>query len=68
VPVYRSDNRQDRIFLCGTRRPIDDDPEDVAQSLYQLWLGASVMAKIVRRTLPFETAMRTTRLLLRLAL
>jgi TetR/AcrR family transcriptional repressor of nem operon len=45
---------------------IDDDPAQVAQSLYQLWLGASVMAKIVRSTQPFEAAMMTTRQILRL--
>lgn len=36
-------------------------PDAVAQSLYQLWLGASVVAKIVRSTEPFDTAMKTTR-------
>ena len=40
---------------------ISQDPEAVAQSLYQLWLGASVMVKIVRNTEPFNTAMTTTR-------
>lgn len=40
---------------------IADDPHRVAQSLYQLWLGASVMVKIVRTAQPFETAMTTTR-------
>jgi TetR/AcrR family transcriptional repressor of nem operon len=39
---------------------IDEDPGRVAESLYQLWLGASVMVKIVRNTEPFETAMMTT--------
>lgn len=39
---------------------IRDNPDCVAQSLYQLWLGASVMAKIVRHTRPFEAAMTTT--------
>ena len=38
--------------------------EDVAASLYQLWLGASVMAKIVRTHAPFDTALRSTRQLL----
>lgn len=44
----------------------DADPAQLAQSLYQLWLGASVMAKIHRSTQPIETAMTTTRLLLHL--
>jgi TetR/AcrR family transcriptional repressor of nem operon len=45
---------------------IDDDPDRIAQSLYQLWMGASVMAKIVRTTQPFTTAMMTTRRILHL--
>lgn len=46
---------------------IDGDSTSVAQSLYQLWLGASVMVKIVRNMQPFEMAMSTTRQLLHLA-
>jgi len=46
---------------------VSHDPAVVAQSLYQLWLGASVMVKIVRNTAPFETAMMTTRELLHIA-
>ncbi|GGC14250.1 TetR/AcrR family transcriptional regulator [Pseudoduganella buxea] len=45
---------------------IDEPPMQVAQGLYQLWLGASVMVKIVRATGPFDTAMATTRRLLHL--
>ena len=44
---------------------VDGDPRRVAESLYQLWLGASVMAKIVRTTQPFDAAMSTTRQVLR---
>lgn len=40
------------------------DATVLAQSLYQLWLGASIMVKIVRSTQPFETALHTTRQLL----
>lgn len=36
----------------------------VAASLYQLWLGASIMVKIVRDTSPFDAAMATTQQLL----
>ena len=43
---------------------INGEPGSVAQSLYQLWLGASVMVKIVRNTQPFESAMMTTRQIL----
>lgn len=46
---------------------IDDDAQDVARGLYQLWLGASVMAKIVRDTQPFRTATLTTRQVLHLS-
>ncbi|WP_158940722.1 TetR/AcrR family transcriptional regulator [Burkholderia sp. S171] len=45
---------------------VREDPSIVAQSLYQLWLGASVMVKIVRNMEPFETAMKTTRQMLHL--
>jgi len=45
---------------------ISDDPKVVAQSLYQLWLGASVMVKIGRNVEPFEMAMMTTRQILQI--
>jgi TetR/AcrR family transcriptional repressor of nem operon len=46
---------------------VEDTPQGAAQSLYQLWLGASVMVKIVRGTAPFDTAMTATRRMLHLA-
>ena len=46
---------------------IDGEPGSVARSLYQLWLGASVMVKIARNTEPFESAMTTTRQILHLS-
>lgn len=45
---------------------VGDNASVVAQSLYQLWLGASIMVKIVRNPQPFETAMATTRQMLHL--
>jgi TetR/AcrR family transcriptional repressor of nem operon len=39
---------------------IDDKPGKVAESLYQLWVGASVMVKIVRNTEPFDSALSMT--------
>jgi TetR/AcrR family transcriptional repressor of nem operon len=45
---------------------IDDTPRQIAESLYQLWLGASVMVKIVRGTAPFDSAMAITRQMLHL--
>ena len=46
---------------------IDDAPQQVAHSLYQLWLGASIMVKIVRGAAPFDAALATTRRMLHLA-
>jgi TetR/AcrR family transcriptional repressor of nem operon len=43
---------------------IDSDANTTAHSLYQLWLGASIIVKIVRNTEPFESALVTTRQLL----
>jgi TetR/AcrR family transcriptional repressor of nem operon len=45
---------------------IDGDAGSTAQSLYQLWLGSSVMVKVERDGAPFDTAMRTTRQILHL--
>ncbi len=36
------------------------DPEDTARTLYQLWLGASLLAKLHRDASPLEQAMRAT--------
>ena len=44
--------------------PVQGDAKALAQSLYQLWLGASIMVKIVRTPQPFANALRTTRHLL----
>ena len=46
---------------------VEGEPALVAESLYQLWLGASVMAKITRDESPFDAAMRATRQLLHLS-
>lgn len=43
---------------------VDDSPANTGESLYQLWLGASVMVKIVRSTEPFAKAMTMTRQIL----
>lgn len=39
---------------------VTDKPLMAAQGLYQLWLGSSVMVKIVRNTQPFDAAMAMT--------
>jgi TetR/AcrR family transcriptional repressor of nem operon len=46
---------------------IHGSPDGAAQGLYQLWLGASLLAKIVRNTQPFDAALATTRQLLTLS-
>ena len=45
---------------------IDDKPSRVAESLYQLWVGASLMVKIVRNTGPFDSAMSMTQKIIRI--
>ncbi|WP_240140219.1 TetR/AcrR family transcriptional regulator [Streptomyces sp. MUM 178J] len=45
---------------------VDGDPHDVAQALYDMWLGASVMCKIHRSLTPLDTAQAVTRRLLHL--
>ncbi|MFE3639260.1 TetR/AcrR family transcriptional regulator [Streptomyces cellostaticus] len=45
---------------------VDGDPHEVAQALYDMWLGASVMCKIHRSLAPLDTAQATTRRLLHL--
>ncbi|ORM73300.1 TetR family transcriptional regulator [Pantoea wallisii] len=47
---------------------LEDEPEKVAENLYQLWVGASVMVKIVRSTTPFDAALKMTRQVLHLSL
>ncbi|WP_312240980.1 TetR/AcrR family transcriptional regulator [Pantoea sp.] len=47
---------------------LEDEPEKVAESLYQLWVGASVMVKIVRTATPFDSALRMTRQILHISL
>lgn len=41
-------------------------PFDVAQMLYQLWLGATLLAKTSRSRRPLESAMATTRQIFKL--
>jgi TetR/AcrR family transcriptional repressor of nem operon len=47
---------------------VDGPAGATAESLYQLWLGASIMAKITRDASPFDAAMRTTQQVLHLSL
>lgn len=43
----------------------DGNSRDFAESLYQLWLGASLLVKVNKSTESFDTAMSTTKRLLR---
>ena len=43
---------------------VDDEPRATAETLYHVWLGASLMAKIERSDASFEAAMKTTRRIL----
>ncbi|MER6083827.1 TetR/AcrR family transcriptional regulator [Streptomyces sp. NPDC001833] len=45
---------------------LDGEARDTAQALYDMWLGASVMAKIHRSLVPLDTATAVTRKLLNL--
>lgn len=55
------------VGIADKSLSIHGSPEDTAQSLYQLWLGASVMVKIVRHREPFDAALKTTRQILHLS-
>lgn len=46
---------------------VEGEPRTIAEMLYHVWLGASLMAKIVRTDAPFEAAMGTTRRILGLS-
>ncbi|MDD1960844.1 TetR/AcrR family transcriptional regulator [Pseudomonas sp. 39004] len=59
-----------RLISDSIERGIDDgsivtkDSKALAESLYQLWLGASLMAKVNRSTQPFQSALAMTKSLL----
>lgn len=55
----------DRLADCVAAGVEDEslpalDPNDTARTLYQLWLGASLLAKLHRDASPLEQAMRAT--------
>ena len=55
----------DRLADCVAAGVADEslpalDPDDTARTLYQLWLGASLLAKLHRDASPLEQAMRAT--------
>ncbi|MGW4205196.1 TetR/AcrR family transcriptional regulator [Streptomyces sp. NPDC004726] len=62
-------DRLERAVIAGLEDDsltVDDDPRATAQVLYDLWLGAAVMAKIHRDTVPLDTATAVSRRLLHL--
>ena len=59
-----------RITRCAARGQADGSispaipAPELAESLYQLWLGASLLAKLNDSTTPFDTALTASRTLL----
>jgi TetR/AcrR family transcriptional repressor of nem operon len=59
-----------RLISDSIERGINDgsivtkDSAALAESLYQLWLGASLMAKVNRSAQPFQSALAMTKSLL----
>ena len=59
--------RLERVLAAGAEDgsvTLVGDAGTVARSLYELWMGASVLAKVYRDLSPMDTAMTTTRRLL----
>ncbi len=62
--------RLESMLECGLADctvSIEGNAREAAASLYNLWLGASVMVKIERTHEPFEDALRSTRRMLGIA-
>ncbi|GAB2778260.1 TetR/AcrR family transcriptional regulator [Amycolatopsis magusensis] len=62
-------DRIERAIVAGLEDgslSVDGEPRAAAQVLYDLWLGASVMAKIHRSPAPLDTTMTATRQFLHL--
>ncbi|WP_020498804.1 TetR/AcrR family transcriptional regulator [Sciscionella marina] len=62
-------DRLERTITAGLKDgsiTVDGTPRDTAQVLYDMWLGASVMAKIHRDIAPLDTTTTVTRQLLHL--
>jgi len=61
--------RIERVIRSGTAEgslAVDAPPYAVAQTLYELWLGASVMAKVHRDLGPVDDALALTAQILHL--
>ncbi|MDQ0772055.1 TetR/AcrR family transcriptional repressor of nem operon [Streptomyces aurantiacus] len=62
-------DRLERMITGGLQDgsvAIDGDPRGTAQVLYQMWLGASIMAKIHRSLAPLDSTTAMTRQILHL--
>ncbi len=62
-------DRLERMINGGLRDgsvAIDGDPRGTAQALYEMWLGASIMAKIHRSLAPLDSTTVMTRQILHL--
>lgn len=63
-------NRIVKLIAGSIERGISDgsvvttDSDALAEALYQMWLGASLVAKVSRSTQPFESALTMTKSLL----
>ncbi len=60
-------DRLERAIIGGTEDGslvAQDEPRAVAQGLYELWLGASVLAKVHRSIAPLDSANTLTRRIL----
>ncbi|AZE78181.1 TetR/AcrR family transcriptional regulator [Pseudomonas synxantha] len=71
LALLRGTARTIELLAVALQRGVEDGsltfehaPESLAQRLYALWLGTSVMAKITRTTAPFAEALLLTRQLL----
>ncbi|MDR6169901.1 MULTISPECIES: TetR/AcrR family transcriptional regulator [unclassified Curtobacterium] len=59
----------ERMITTGERDgsvTLDDDARSLAQELYEIWLGASIMAKVQRAAQPLQRALDSTKVRLHL--
>ena len=71
LALQRGTSRTIALLAVALQRGIEDGslrlqhrPQDLAQQLYALWLGSSVMSKITLTSAPFDEALLLTRQLL----
>ncbi len=71
LALQRGTSRTIALLAVALQRGVEDGslrlrhrPQDLAQQLYALWLGSSVMSKITLTSTPFDEALLLTRHLL----